>query len=50
MIEFEERRQTDPQGVIDDLIEQTTAQAKTINDLRKVLTEVDAKIVKALKI
>ena len=34
---FEKRREADPQGVIDDLIAQTSRQAKAINDLSKEL-------------
>jgi len=49
-MEFEERRLAEPQKVIDELVKQTTAQAKTINSLRTILTEVNAKINKALEI
>lgn len=36
---FEERRQADPQGVITDLVKQTTKQGKEINRLLKVVEQ-----------
>ena len=36
---FVEKRQNDPQGVIDDLIAQTSLQGKVIYDLNKKLVE-----------
>lgn len=38
---FGERRQTDPQGVIDDLIGQTTKQAKAIQELNQQLKKLE---------
>lgn len=37
MMTFEDRREKDPQGVIDDLLRQITAQAKAIFDLNTEL-------------
>lgn len=39
---FDERRQSDPQGVIDDLVRQTTAQARSIHDLTAKLEKLAA--------
>ena len=36
-ISFEERCQTDPQGLIKDLVAQTTRQAKAIHDINEKL-------------
>lgn len=38
---FGERRQTDPQGVIDDLIGQTTKQGKSIKELNQQLQKLE---------
>ena len=38
---FAERRQSDPQGVIDDLIKQTSAQAKEIHELAKRIEKLE---------
>jgi hypothetical protein len=41
---FEERRQSDPQGLIDDLVKQTTRQGKAIHDLTKANEDLQKKI------
>ncbi|MCK9458285.1 MAG: hypothetical protein M0R80_01390 [Proteobacteria bacterium] len=39
MITFEERCQTDPQGVIQDLVKQTTRQGLEIHGLNELITK-----------
>lgn len=47
---FDLRRQTDPQGVIDDLLKQQKKQAKIIGDLMKNVAEFEKELVKLKKI
>lgn len=42
---FEERCQSDPQGVIKDLLAQTTRQAKTIHELGNRVKELEEALV-----
>ena len=37
---FEERRQTDPQGLIDDLVKETMKQAKAIHELNEQIKKI----------
>ncbi|RDJ35421.1 MAG: hypothetical protein DWQ19_11435 [Crenarchaeota archaeon] len=41
---FEERCQNNPQGVIDDLVKQTTRQAKAIHDQNKEIERLNGEI------
>jgi hypothetical protein len=41
---FEQRRQNDPQSVIDDLIGQTSRQAKAINEHKKQIEQLNVEI------
>lgn len=46
---FEDRRQNDPQGLIDDLVKQTTKQAKSIHDLTKEVESLKKELEKLKK-
>lgn len=46
---FEDRRQNDPRGLIDDLVKQTTRQAKAIHDLNKENEELKKRVEKLEK-
>jgi polyhydroxyalkanoate synthesis regulator phasin len=41
---FEERRQSDPQGLINDLVAQTVRQAKAIHELTKEVEQLKKQI------
>jgi uncharacterized coiled-coil protein SlyX len=47
MVTFEDRRKTDPQGVIDDLVKQTARQAKAIHELSQRTAELEEALEKS---
>lgn len=48
--DFEVRRHADPQGVIEDLVAQTTRQAKAIHDLHAALHDLNAALAEAKRL